>query len=60
MSVSKHTEAQIIGAPKQPEAGRKAELLGRSRGRWIFGCEMFEVDEPLLRLHANGLTSACH
>lgn len=32
MSVSKHTEAQIIGAVKQVEAGRKAEEVGREMG----------------------------
>jgi putative transposase len=32
MSVSKHTEAQIIGALKQIEAGRKAEDVAREVG----------------------------
>ena len=32
MSVSKHTEAQIIGALKQMEAGRKAEDVAREVG----------------------------
>ena len=32
MSQSKHTEAQIIGALKQMEAGRKAEDVGREVG----------------------------
>jgi putative transposase len=32
MSVSKHTEAQIIGALKQLEAGRKAEDVAREVG----------------------------
>ncbi len=32
MSVSKYTEAQIIGAVKQVEAGRKAEEIGREMG----------------------------
>ena len=33
MSVSKHTEAQIIGALKQLEAGRKAEDVAREVGQ---------------------------
>ncbi len=32
MSVSRHTEAQIIGALKQLEAGRKAEDVAREVG----------------------------
>ncbi len=32
MSVSKYTEAQIIGAVKQVEAGRKAEEVAREMG----------------------------
>ena len=32
MSVSRHTEAQIIGALKQVEAGRKAEDVAREVG----------------------------
>jgi len=32
MSVSKHTEAQIIGALKQLDAGRKAEDVAREVG----------------------------
>ena len=32
MSVSKHSEAQIIGALKQLEAGRKAEDVAREVG----------------------------
>lgn len=32
MSVSKHSEAQIIGAAKQVEAGRKAEQVAREMG----------------------------
>ena len=32
MSVSKHTEAQIIGALKQLEVGRKAEDVAREVG----------------------------
>ena len=32
MSVSKHTEAQMIGALKQLEAGRKAEDVAREVG----------------------------
>ena len=32
MSVSKHTEAQIIAALKQVEAGRRAEDVGREYG----------------------------
>jgi putative transposase len=32
MSVSKHTEAQIIGAVKQVEAGRKADEVAREVG----------------------------
>jgi putative transposase len=32
MSKSKHTEAQMIGALKQMEAGRKAEDVGREVG----------------------------
>lgn len=32
MSKSKHTEAQMIGALKQLEAGRKAEDVGREMG----------------------------
>jgi putative transposase len=32
MSVSKHSEAQIIGALKQLEAGRKAEDVAREMG----------------------------
>ena len=32
MSVSRHTEAQIIGALKQMEAGRKAEDVAREVG----------------------------
>jgi putative transposase len=32
MSVSKHTEAQIIGALKQLEAGRKADDVAREVG----------------------------
>jgi putative transposase len=32
MSVSRHTEAQIIGALKQIEAGRKAEDVAREVG----------------------------
>ena len=32
MSISKHTEAQIIGALKQMEAGRKAEDVAREVG----------------------------
>jgi putative transposase len=32
MSKSTHTEAQIIGAVKQVEAGRKAEEVGREMG----------------------------
>lgn len=32
MSVSKHTEAQIIGAVKQVEAGRKAAEVAREVG----------------------------
>jgi putative transposase len=32
MSKSRHTEAQMIGALKQPEAGRKAEDVAREVG----------------------------
>jgi putative transposase len=32
MSQSKHTEAQMIGALKQMEAGRKAEDVAREQG----------------------------
>ena len=32
MSKSRHTEAQMIGALKQLEAGRKAEDVGREMG----------------------------
>ena len=32
MSKSQHTEAQMIGALKQLEAGRKAEDIGREVG----------------------------
>jgi putative transposase len=32
MSVSKHTEAQIIAALRQVEAGRRAEDVGRECG----------------------------
>ena len=32
MSKSKHTEAQIMEALKQLEAGRKAEEIGRQHG----------------------------
>ncbi len=32
MSKSNHTEAQMIGALKQLEAGRKAEDVGREMG----------------------------
>jgi putative transposase len=32
MSISKHTEAQMIGALKQLEAGRKAEDVAREVG----------------------------
>jgi putative transposase len=32
MSVSKYTEAQIIGAVKEVEAGRKAEEVSREMG----------------------------
>lgn len=32
MSKSAHTEAQIIGAVKQVEAGRKADEVGREMG----------------------------
>jgi putative transposase len=32
MSISKHTEAQVIGALKQLEAGRKAEEVAREVG----------------------------
>jgi putative transposase len=32
MSVSKHTEAQMIGALKQVDAGRKAEEVAREHG----------------------------
>ena len=33
MSKSKHTEAEMIGALKQIEAGRKAEDVARESGR---------------------------
>jgi len=51
MSVRKHTEAQIIEALKQMEAGRRAEDVGREYGVskhtiytwksqvWRHGCE---------------------
>ena len=32
MSKSRHTEAQMVGALKQLEAGRKAEDVGREMG----------------------------
>ena len=34
MSKSRHTEAQMIGALKQLEAGRKAEDVAREVGVW--------------------------
>ncbi|WP_031496165.1 transposase [Bryobacter aggregatus] len=51
MSVSKYTEAQIIGAVKQVEAGRKAEEVGREMGvskHTVYAGEWGQPD-PFLR-----------
>lgn len=50
MSKSKHTEAQMIAALKQEEAGRKVEVVTREVGVWKHTVYAWKAKYDILEL----------